>query len=223
VWRGVILVSPKEQGHEASRCIRSLSSANEHHLSHRFTSPLGPSVGVVSAPRPLPHPSVHLPLVGRRADRGGCRAGHDERLASAGLAPQVIDGPAARRGGSHRRPGSDACAAGGREPLAGGRVRQRRHRAWAPAPRRSATRPRFGTPTRADVERGRVGFIGVSVGASLALCAAEDGSLAGRVSAVAGIAPYADLEDVSLLATTGYVRTGIGSCPTTPTTSYNSP
>jgi pimeloyl-ACP methyl ester carboxylesterase len=64
------------------------------------------------------------------------------------------------------------------------------------------------TAARSDVEESRVGFIGVSVGASLALCAAEDRRLAGRVSAVAGIAPYADLEQVALLATTGSVRTG---------------
>jgi pimeloyl-ACP methyl ester carboxylesterase len=61
---------------------------------------------------------------------------------------------------------------------------------------------------RPDVREGRVGFVGVSVGASLALCAAEEDRLSGRVSAVAGIAPYAELEEVALLATTGYVRTG---------------
>jgi pimeloyl-ACP methyl ester carboxylesterase len=64
------------------------------------------------------------------------------------------------------------------------------------------------TAARADVARGHVGLIGVSVGASLALCAAEDGRLAGRVSGVVGIAPYADLKAVALLATTGYVQTG---------------
>jgi pimeloyl-ACP methyl ester carboxylesterase len=53
-----------------------------------------------------------------------------------------------------------------------------------------------------------VGFVGVSVGSSLALCAAEDRRLADRVSAVAGIAPYADLEEVARLATTGFVSTG---------------
>jgi pimeloyl-ACP methyl ester carboxylesterase len=69
------------------------------------------------------------------------------------------------------------------------------------------------TAARADVERGHVGFIGVSVGASLALCAAEDSRLDRRVSAVAGIAPYADLEAVALLATTGYVRAGARLMP----------
>jgi len=64
------------------------------------------------------------------------------------------------------------------------------------------------TAARADAEDGRVGFVGVSVGSSLALAAAEDPTLAGRVSALAGIAPYADLKEVARLATTGYVRSG---------------
>jgi pimeloyl-ACP methyl ester carboxylesterase len=64
------------------------------------------------------------------------------------------------------------------------------------------------TAGRADAEDGRVGFIGVSVGSSLALAAAEDPGLAGRVSALAGIAPYADLKEVARLATTGYIRSG---------------
>lgn len=50
---------------------------------------------------------------------------------------------------------------------------------------------------------GRVGLVGVSVGASLGLLAAEERSLANRVTLVAGIAPYADLENVARLATTG--------------------
>jgi pimeloyl-ACP methyl ester carboxylesterase len=50
---------------------------------------------------------------------------------------------------------------------------------------------------------GRVGLVGVSVGASLGLLAAEEPSLANRVTLVAGIAPYADLENVARLATTG--------------------
>jgi pimeloyl-ACP methyl ester carboxylesterase len=64
------------------------------------------------------------------------------------------------------------------------------------------------TAERRDARDGRVGFVGVSVGASLALAAAEDAALAGRVSAIAGIAPYANLKEVTRLATTGYVRTG---------------
>ena len=64
------------------------------------------------------------------------------------------------------------------------------------------------TADRRDAKGGRVGFVGVSVGASLALVAAEESSLNTRVSAVAGIAPYVDLKEVARLATTGYIRTG---------------
>jgi pimeloyl-ACP methyl ester carboxylesterase len=53
------------------------------------------------------------------------------------------------------------------------------------------------------VRERRVGFVSVSVGASLALLAAEDPELADRVTVVAGIAPYTDLVDVTRLATTG--------------------
>jgi pimeloyl-ACP methyl ester carboxylesterase len=62
------------------------------------------------------------------------------------------------------------------------------------------------TADRSDAHDGRVGFVGVSVGSSLALAAAEDTSLADRVSALAGIAPYAELKEVARLATTGYIR-----------------
>lgn len=62
---------------------------------------------------------------------------------------------------------------------------------------------------RRDVRGGRVGFVGVSVGTSFALLAAESARLAPRVSVVAGIAPYADLRRVVRLATTGrYGRAG---------------
>jgi dienelactone hydrolase len=64
------------------------------------------------------------------------------------------------------------------------------------------------TSRRADVEDGRIGFVGVSVGASLALAAAEEPLLHDRVSAVAGIAPYAHLKEVARLATTGQIRSG---------------
>lgn len=50
---------------------------------------------------------------------------------------------------------------------------------------------------------GRVGFLGVSVGASLALVAASEPGLAGDVTVVAGLAPYADLRTVVRLGTTG--------------------
>ena len=56
---------------------------------------------------------------------------------------------------------------------------------------------------RPDARGGRVGLIGVSVGGSLALLAAEDASLARRITIVAGIAPYSVANTVRL-ATTGY-------------------
>ncbi len=65
------------------------------------------------------------------------------------------------------------------------------------------------TADRGDARDGRVGLIGVSVGASLALLAAEDPSLAARVSVVAGIAPFTDLRHVVRVATTGtYAEAG---------------
>jgi pimeloyl-ACP methyl ester carboxylesterase len=60
------------------------------------------------------------------------------------------------------------------------------------------------TAARPDVRA--VSLVGVSVGASLALLVAEQPGL--DVAAVAGVAPYADLEDVVLLVTTGYHRVG---------------
>jgi dienelactone hydrolase len=54
----------------------------------------------------------------------------------------------------------------------------------------------------------RVGLVGVSVGTSLGLLAAQDPALSGRVSVVSGTAPYADLTNLVRLATTGYYRDG---------------
>ncbi|MGH3089883.1 MAG: hypothetical protein ACRDSJ_21595, partial [Rubrobacteraceae bacterium] len=54
-----------------------------------------------------------------------------------------------------------------------------------------------------DTKGERVGFVGVSVGGSLALLAARDDSLEDRVSVVSCLAPYTDLENVLRLATTG--------------------
>jgi pimeloyl-ACP methyl ester carboxylesterase len=54
----------------------------------------------------------------------------------------------------------------------------------------------------------RVGLVGVSVGTSLALLAAQDASLAGRITVVTGTAPFADLTNLVRLATTGYYRDG---------------
>jgi len=59
-----------------------------------------------------------------------------------------------------------------------------------------------------EARQHRIGFVSVSVGTSLALDAAANDSLRTRVSAVAGIAPYAHLRDVIRLATTGITRTG---------------
>lgn len=61
---------------------------------------------------------------------------------------------------------------------------------------------------RGDARGGRVGLLGVSVGGSIALLAAERPSLRGHVSSVAAIAPYVDLEQMTLLATTGHYRAG---------------
>jgi len=57
---------------------------------------------------------------------------------------------------------------------------------------------------RPDVRGGRVGLVGVSIGATLALVVAEDAQLAARVTVVAGIAPYADFVNAVRLATTGH-------------------
>lgn len=57
-----------------------------------------------------------------------------------------------------------------------------------------------------DSEHGRVALAGVSVGASLALLAASEPTVADRVSAVVCVAPYSDLANVMLLATTGTYR-----------------
>jgi pimeloyl-ACP methyl ester carboxylesterase len=61
---------------------------------------------------------------------------------------------------------------------------------------------------RPDVREGRVALFGVSVGATLALLAAEEPTLAARVSVVAGVAPYSDIVEVIRIATTGFYRTG---------------
>ena len=60
------------------------------------------------------------------------------------------------------------------------------------------------TSERPDVLDGRIAFYGVSVGASLALLAAESSVLAGRVTVVGGEAPWVDMRRVIRLATTGY-------------------
>jgi dienelactone hydrolase len=62
---------------------------------------------------------------------------------------------------------------------------------------------------RPDCRDGRVGLLGVSVGATLALLVAEDPALAARVSIVAGLAPAAWFRNVVMLATTGHHRDAV--------------
>lgn len=57
---------------------------------------------------------------------------------------------------------------------------------------------------RPDARDGRVGLMGVSTGGTLAVLAAGRPALEGRVSAVVGVAPYADIETVLALATTDH-------------------
>src|SRR5918997_244336 len=61
---------------------------------------------------------------------------------------------------------------------------------------------------RPDAESGRVSLIGVSTGATLALLVAEDEEVRDRVSVVAGVAPYTDIQTVLNIATTGHYRDG---------------
>ena len=63
---------------------------------------------------------------------------------------------------------------------------------------------------RSDAEDGEVALVGVSTGATLSLLAAERPSLEGRISVVAGVAPYADIRTVVNVATTGHYREGAG-------------
>ncbi len=84
--------------------------------------------------------------------------------------------------------------------LARGEITEQTRAATIAVVRSAADRP--------DAHGGRVGLIGVSVGGSLALLAAEDASLSRRVTIVAGIAPYSDLANTVRLATTGYTLEG---------------
>jgi len=59
---------------------------------------------------------------------------------------------------------------------------------------------------RPDARGGKVGLVGISTGATLALLAAEKDSLGGRVSVVAGVAPYTDIKTIVSVATTGHYR-----------------
>jgi pimeloyl-ACP methyl ester carboxylesterase len=59
---------------------------------------------------------------------------------------------------------------------------------------------------RPDARGGEVGLVGISTGATLALIAAREDDLDGRISVVAGVAPYADIRTVLSVATTGHYR-----------------
>jgi pimeloyl-ACP methyl ester carboxylesterase len=64
------------------------------------------------------------------------------------------------------------------------------------------------TADRPDACDGRVGLVGVSTGATLALLTAQEPELSERVTVVAGIAPYTDIRTVLNIATTGHYRSG---------------
>jgi pimeloyl-ACP methyl ester carboxylesterase len=59
---------------------------------------------------------------------------------------------------------------------------------------------------RPDARDRRVGLVGVSTGATLSLLAAQDPAVSGRVSVVAGVAPYTDIRTVLSIATTDHYR-----------------
>jgi pimeloyl-ACP methyl ester carboxylesterase len=73
---------------------------------------------------------------------------------------------------------------------------------------------------RPDAAGRRIGLVGVSIGATLGLLAAEHSDLAERITLVAGIAPYTDLENAIRLATTGYSLDAAGHLVRYATTSF---
>jgi acetyl esterase/lipase len=76
---------------------------------------------------------------------------------------------------------------------------------------------------RPDAENGEVALVGVSTGATLALLAAEDPGLDGKVSLVAGVAPFSNIRTVLSVATTAHYRRPDGelvSYEATPFLSY---
>jgi pimeloyl-ACP methyl ester carboxylesterase len=73
-----------------------------------------------------------------------------------------------------------------------------------PATRNATVQVARAVAGREDVEDGKVALYGVSVGATLALLAAESPALADRVTIVGGEAPWADLRRTIRLATTGF-------------------
>ena len=70
----------------------------------------------------------------------------------------------------------------------------------------AATEAALKISTRPDAENGEVAVVGVSTGATLALLAAEDPRLDGRISLVAGVAPFANIRTVLSVATTAHYR-----------------
>jgi pimeloyl-ACP methyl ester carboxylesterase len=72
-----------------------------------------------------------------------------------------------------------------------------------PATADATARVADATADRPDARSGRVGLYGVSVGASLALLAAERPALASRVTVAGGEAPWTDMRRIIGLATTG--------------------
>jgi pimeloyl-ACP methyl ester carboxylesterase len=77
-----------------------------------------------------------------------------------------------------------------------------------PATTAATVRVAEATADRRDARGGRVALYGVSVGASLALLAAEIEPLASRVRVVGGEAPWVDLKRIVRLATTGHYDGG---------------
>jgi pimeloyl-ACP methyl ester carboxylesterase len=59
---------------------------------------------------------------------------------------------------------------------------------------------------RPDAENGEVALVGVSTGATLALLTVEESSLDGKVSLVAGVAPFSNIKTVLSVATTAHYR-----------------
>jgi len=74
----------------------------------------------------------------------------------------------------------------------------------------SATQVAREISVRPDIEGGKVALVGVSTGATLALLAAEDPALRGKISLVAGVAPYSNIRTVLSVATTGHYRRSDG-------------
>jgi pimeloyl-ACP methyl ester carboxylesterase len=70
----------------------------------------------------------------------------------------------------------------------------------------AATQAALKISGRSDAEDGEVAIVGISTGATLALLAAEDPKLDGRVSIVAGVAPFSNIKTVLSVATTAHYR-----------------